>query len=91
MAPNDPNSGSACVKSNRKQPRVMSARAAYAGAKGCLGTDSRHGARIPGPEGGWYYNPAQPDERRQRRQPVCHAVYIRFGEDIVYGGDKKLK
>jgi nitrogenase molybdenum-iron protein alpha chain len=97
LAPNEPESGSACVKSNRKTvPGVMSARGcAYAGAKGVVWGPIRDMAHIShGPVGcGWY----SWGTRRNLMSGVngvsnfAMQMTSDFQEkDIVYGGDKKL-
>ena len=97
LAPNDPESGSACVKSNRKTvPGVMSARGcAYAGAKGVVWGPIRDMVHVShGPVGcGWY----SWGTRRNLMSGVngvsnfAMQMTSDFQEkDIVYGGDKKL-
>jgi len=97
LAPNAPESESACVKSNRKTvPGVMSARGcAYAGAKGVVWGPIRDMVHIShGPVGcGWY-------SWGTRRNLVSgingvssfsmHMTSDFQEKDIVYGGDKKL-
>ncbi|HKZ16084.1 MAG TPA: nitrogenase component 1, partial [Geobacteraceae bacterium] len=98
MAPNDPNSNSACVKSNRKTiPGVMSARGcAYAGAKGVVWGPIRDMVHVShGPVGcGWY----SWGTRRNLMTGIngVNQFAMQFTsdfqeKDIVYGGDKKLK
>jgi nitrogenase molybdenum-iron protein alpha chain len=97
LAPNDPTSGSACVKSNRKTvPGVMSARGcAYAGAKGVVWGPIRDMVHVShGPVGcGWY----SWGTRRNLMSGVngVSSFAMQFTsdfqeKDIVYGGDKKL-
>jgi nitrogenase molybdenum-iron protein alpha chain len=97
LAPNDPASGSACVKSNRKTvPGVMSARGcAYAGAKGVVWGPIRDMVHVShGPVGcGWY----SWGTRRNLMSGVngVSNFAMQFTsdfqeKDIVYGGDKKL-
>ena len=97
LAPNDPESGSARVKSNRKTvPGVMSARGcAYAGAKGVVWGPIRDMVHVShGPVGcGWY----SWGTRRNLMSGVngvsnfAMQMTSDFQEkDIVYGGDKKL-
>jgi nitrogenase molybdenum-iron protein alpha chain len=98
LAPNDPEGGSSCVKSNRKTvPGVMSARGcAYAGAKGVVWGPIRDMVHVShGPVGcGWY-------SWGTRRNLMTGTNGVdQFGmqftsdfqeKDIVYGGDKKLR
>ena len=97
LAPNNPESESACVKSNRKTvPGVMSARGcAFAGAKGVVWgpiADMVHVSH--GPVGcGWY----SWGTRRNLVSGVngvssfsMHMTSDFQEKDIVYGGDKKL-
>lgn len=97
LAPNEPESGSACVKSNRKTiPGVMSARGcAYAGAKGVVWGPIRDMVHVShGPVGcGWY----SWGTRRNLMSGIngvsnfaMQATSDFQEKDIVYGGDKKL-
>jgi nitrogenase molybdenum-iron protein alpha chain len=97
LAPNDPTSGSACVKSNRKTvPGVMSARGcAYAGAKGVVWGPIRDMAHIShGPVGcGWYSWGTRRNLMSGKNGVSQFSMQMTsdFQEkDIVYGGDKKL-
>ena len=97
LAPNDPTTGSACVKSNRKTvPGVMSARGcAYAGAKGVVWGPIRDMAHIShGPVGcGWYSWGTRRNLMSGRNGVSQFSMQMTsdFQEkDIVYGGDKKL-
>jgi nitrogenase molybdenum-iron protein alpha chain len=97
LAPNDAESGGACVKSNRKTiPGVLSARGcAYAGAKGVVWGPIGDMVHVShGPVGcGWY-------SWGTRRNlvtgvPGVSSFAMHFTsdfqeKDIVYGGDKKL-
>jgi len=98
LAPNDPTTGSACVKSNRKTvPGVMSARGcAYAGAKGVVWGPIRDMVHVShGPVGcGWY----SWGTRRNLMSGITGVTSFAMQftsdfqeKDIVYGGDKKLK
>ena len=98
LAPNDPSSCSACVKSNRKTvPGVMSARGcAYAGAKGVVWGPIRDMVHVShGPVGcGWY----SWGTRRNLMSGITGVTNFAMQftsdfqeKDIVYGGDKKLK
>ncbi|MEJ2700372.1 MAG: nitrogenase component 1, partial [Desulfuromonadales bacterium] len=98
LAPNAPETGKACVQSNKKTvPGVMSARGcAYAGAKGVVWGPIRDMAHVShGPVGcGWY-------SWGTRRNLVTGQLGVdQFAmqftsdfqeKDVVYGGDKKLK
>jgi nitrogenase molybdenum-iron protein alpha chain len=98
LAPNAPETGKACVQSNKKTvPGVMSARGcAYAGAKGVVWGPIRDMAHVShGPVGcGWY-------SWGTRRNLVTGKLGVdQFAmqftsdfqeKDVVYGGDKKLK
>jgi nitrogenase molybdenum-iron protein alpha chain len=97
LAPNDPATGGACVRSNRKTvPGVMSARGcAYAGAKGVVWGPIRDMVHVShGPVGcGWY----SWGTRRNLTSGVngVSSFNMQFTsdfqeKDIVYGGDKKL-
>ena len=97
LAPNDPQSGGPCVKSNRKTiPGVMSARGcAYAGAKGVVWGPIRDMVHVShGPVGcGWY----SWGTRRNLMSGIngvsnfaLQATSDFQEKDIVYGGDKKL-
>jgi nitrogenase molybdenum-iron protein alpha chain len=97
LAPNDPQSGGPCVKSNRKTvPGVMSARGcAYAGAKGVVWGPIGDMVHVShGPVGcGWY----SWGTRRNLVSGVngVSSFAMQFTsdfqeKDIVYGGDKKL-
>lgn len=97
LAPNDPESGSACVKSNRKTvPGVMSARGcAYAGAKGVVWGPIRDMVHVShGPVGcGWYSWGTRRNLMSGINGVSNFAMQMTsdFQEkDIVYGGDKKL-
>jgi nitrogenase molybdenum-iron protein alpha chain len=97
LAANDPTSGSACVKSNRKTvPGVMSARGcAYAGAKGVVWGPIRDMAHIShGPVGcGWYSWGTRRNLMSGKNGVTQFGMQMTsdFQEkDIVYGGDKKL-
>ncbi len=97
LAPNDPTSGSACVKSNRKTvPGVMSARGcAYAGAKGVVWGPIGDMAHVShGPVGcGWYSWGTRRNLVSGKNGVSSFAMQMTsdFQEkDIVYGGDKKL-
>ena len=98
LAPNDPASCSACVKSNRKTvPGVMSARGcAYAGAKGVVWGPIRDMVHVShGPVGcGWYSWGTRRNLMSGINGVTSFAMQFTsdFQEkDIVYGGDKKLK
>ncbi len=97
LAPNDPESGSACVKSNRKTvPGVMSARGcAFAGAKGVVWGPIRDMVHVShGPVGcGWYSWGTRRNLMSGINGVSNFAMQMTsdFQEkDIVYGGDKKL-
>ena len=97
LAPNDPTSGAACVKSNRKTvPGVMSARGcAYAGAKGVVWGPIRDMVHIShGPVGcGWYSWGTRRNLMSGKNGVSQFSMQMTsdFQEkDIVYGGDKKL-
>src|SRR5512143_648458 len=97
LAPNDPTTGGACVKSNRKTvPGVMSARGcAYAGAKGVVWGPIGDMAHIShGPVGcGWYSWGTRRNLVSGKNGVSSFAMQMTsdFQEkDIVYGGDKKL-
>ncbi|GFE59779.1 nitrogenase molybdenum-iron protein alpha chain [Geobacter sp. AOG2] len=98
LGANDPASGSACVKSNKKTvPGVMSARGcAYAGAKGVVWGPIRDMVHVShGPVGcGWY----SWGTRRNMMSGITGVTSFPMQftsdfqeKDIVYGGDKKLK
>jgi len=98
LGANDPASGSACVKSNKKTvPGVMSARGcAYAGAKGVVWGPIRDMVHVShGPVGcGWY----SWGTRRNMMSGISGVTSFPMQftsdfqeKDIVYGGDKKLK
>jgi nitrogenase molybdenum-iron protein alpha chain len=97
LAPNEPESGSACVKSNRKTvPGIMSARGcAYAGAKGVVWGPIRDMVHVShGPVGcGWYSWGTRRNLMSGINGVSNFAMQMTsdFQEkDIVYGGDKKL-
>jgi nitrogenase molybdenum-iron protein alpha chain len=98
LGANDPASGAACVKSNKKTvPGVMSARGcAYAGAKGVVWGPIRDMVHVShGPVGcGWY----SWGTRRNMMSGITGVTSFPMQftsdfqeKDIVYGGDKKLK
>ena len=84
LAPNDPASGCACVKSNKKTvPGVMSARGcAYAGAKGVVWGPIRDMVHVShGPVGcGWYSWGTRRNLMTGMNgvDPVRHAVHLRL-------------
>ncbi len=97
LAPNDPASCTACVKSNRKTvPGVMSARGcAFAGAKGVVWGPIRDMVHVShGPVGcGWYSWGTRRNLMSGINGVSNFAMQFTsdFQEkDIVYGGDKKL-
>ncbi len=97
LAPNDPQSCTSCVKSNRKTvPGVMSARGcAYAGAKGVVWGPIGDMVHLShGPVGcGWYSWGTRRNLVSGINGVTSFAMQFTsdFQEkDIVYGGDKKL-
>jgi nitrogenase molybdenum-iron protein alpha chain len=97
LAPNEPESGAACVKSNRKTvPGVMSARGcAFAGAKGVVWGPIRDMVHVShGPVGCGYYSWGTRRNLVSGINGVSNFA-MQFTsdfqeKDIVYGGDKKL-